>query len=400
LPYTVSKLTDFSPAALDAAVRELLSALEEESEAVVCEQQMEPYENPWKAFRDRWMARKNGILTQLNDLWLKAAPGPSKKDVGQRVNELRKTVEGMVEVAQKRLLFAKAVPTEVIHPGIEVPADELEAYAKRVALASQRVDITLPGIRRPIGAEHPVIKTMNEMIAVFRNLGFSVEEGPEVETDFYNFEALNFPPNHPARDTQDTLFIAGQESKPPRDRLLLRTHTSPVQIRTMQKMKPPVRVVCPGKVHRNDALDATHSPIFHQIEGLAVDTNITFCDLKGTLDHAMKAMFGSNVKTRFYPSFFPFTEPSADVQISCIFCDGKGVRDGAPCRNCKASGWIELLGCGMVDPNVYGFVDYDASKYSGFAFGMGVERIAILKYGVDDIQLFFSGDVRFLEQFG
>jgi phenylalanyl-tRNA synthetase alpha chain len=241
---------------------------------------------------------------------------------------------------------------------------------------------------------------MNEIVGVFRNLGYSVEEGPEIETDYYNFEALNFPPNHPARDTQDTLFIAGQESKPLRDRLLLRTHTSPVQIRTMQKMKPPVRVVCPGKVHRNDAPDATHSPIFHQVEGLAVDTNITFCDLKGTLDHAMKALFGSSVKTRFYPSFFPFTEPSADVQISCIFCDGKGVRDGAPCRNCKTSGWIELLGCGMVDPNVYGFVDYDPAKVSGFAFGMGVERIAILKYGVDDIQLFFQGNVRFLEQFG
>jgi phenylalanyl-tRNA synthetase alpha chain len=241
---------------------------------------------------------------------------------------------------------------------------------------------------------------MNEIVGVFRNLGYSVEEGPEIETDYYNFEALNFPPNHPARDTQDTLFVTGQGSKALRDRMLLRTHTSPVQIRTMQKMKPPLRVVCPGKVHRNDAPDATHSPIFHQVEGLAVDTNITFCDLKGTLDHAMKALFGSSVKTRFYPSFFPFTEPSADVQISCIFCDGKGTRDGYPCRNCKASGWIELLGCGMVDPNVYGFVDYDATKVSGFAFGMGVERIAILKYGVDDIQLFFSGDVRFLEQFG
>jgi phenylalanyl-tRNA synthetase alpha chain len=393
MPYSVPKLTDFSPAALDSVVRELLSALEEESKAVHSE-------NDWKLFRDRWMARKNGVLTQLNDLWLKVAPGSNKPDVGQRVNKLRKTVEGMVEVAQKRLLFNKAVATEVIHPGIEVPAAELEAYAKRVKLASERLDITLPGIRRPLGAEHPVIKTMNEIIGVFRNLGYSVEEGPEIETDYYNFEALNFPPNHPARDTQDTLFIAGQESKPLRDRLLLRTHTSPVQIRTMQKMKPPVRVVCPGKVHRNDAPDATHSPIFHQVEGLAVDTNITFCDLKGTLDHAMKALFGSSVKTRFYPSFFPFTEPSADVQISCIFCDGKGTRDGGPCRNCKASGWIELLGCGMVDPNVYGFVDYDATKFSGFAFGMGVERIAILKYGVDDIQLFFQGDVRFLEQFG
>ena len=371
MPYTVPKLTDFSPAALDSAVRELMSALEQESAAISSE-------NDWKAFRDRWMARKNGILTQLNDLWLKAAPKDAKRDVGQRVNEVKTKVEQTIDAALIRI----------------------QSGASDSKLIAERLDITLPGIRRPLGAEHPVIKTMNEMIAVFRNLGYSVEEGPEIETDFYNFEALNFPPNHPARDTQDTLFIAGQESKPPRDRLLLRTHTSPVQIRTMQKMKPPVRVVCPGKVHRNDALDATHSPIFHQIEGLAVDTNITFCDLKGTLDHAMKAMFGSSVKTRFYPSFFPFTEPSADVQISCIFCDGKGTRDGAPCRNCKASGWIELLGCGMVDPNVYGFVDYDPTKVSGFAFGMGVERIAILKYGVDDIQLFFQGDVRFLEQFG
>jgi len=400
MPYTVPKLVDFSPAALDGAVRELVSALDEESTAVNSE-------NDWKAFRDRWMARKNGILTQLNDLWLKAAPKESKREVGRRVNHLNKHIEGMVEVAQKRLLFQSA-PAAKIEFFAEEPKGFTEEFqslekkyraAKERKLQAERLDITLPGIRRPIGAEHPVIKTMNEMIGVFRNLGYSVEEGPEIETDFYNFEALNFPPNHPARDTQDTLFIAGQESKPPRDRLLLRTHTSPVQIRTMQKMKPPVRVVCPGKVHRNDALDATHSPIFHQIEGLAVDTNITFCDLKGTLDHAMKAMFGSSVKTRFYPSFFPFTEPSADVQISCIFCDGKGTRDGAPCRNCKASGWIELLGCGMVDPNVYGFVDYDATKVSGFAFGMGVERIAILKYGVDDIQLFFQGDVRFLEQF-
>jgi phenylalanyl-tRNA synthetase alpha chain len=370
LPYTVSKLTDFSAAALDNAVRELLSTLEQESAAVASE-------NDWKAYRDRWMARKNGVLTQLNDLWLKASPKNAKREVGQRVNEIKARVEQTVDATLDRIIVGTSSEK----------------------LAAERVDVTLPGIRRPIGAEHPVIKTMNEMIGVFRNLGYSVEEGPEIETDYYNFEALNFPPNHPARDTQDTLFIAGQESKPLRDRLLLRTHTSPVQIRTMQKMKPPVRVVCPGKVHRNDAPDATHSPIFHQIEGLAVDTNITFCDLKGTLDHAMKAFFGSNVKTRFYPSFFPFTEPSADVQISCIFCGGKGTRDGAPCRNCKASGWIELLGCGMVDPNVYGFVDYDPAKYSGFAFGMGVERIAILKYGVDDIQLFFNGDVRFLEQF-
>ncbi|MGD0507189.1 MAG: phenylalanine--tRNA ligase subunit alpha [Terriglobales bacterium] len=394
MPYTVPQLTDFSTAALDSAVHELLSALEQESAAVGAE-------NDWKAFRDRWIARKNGIFTQLNDLWLKAAPGSNKRDVGQRVNELKPQIEQAVNATYARVVSGALFKGRSVGRA-RVPDSAQDSAQDRAVPyrdESDRLDITLPGIRRPMGAEHPVIKTMNEMIGVFRNLGYSVEEGPEIETDFYNFEALNFPPNHPARDTQDTLFIAGQESKPPRDRLLLRTHTSPVQIRTMQKTKPPVRVVCPGKVHRNDALDATHSPIFHQIEGLAVDTSITFCDLKGTLDHAMKAMFGSSVKTRFYPSFFPFTEPSADVQISCIFCDGKGVRDGAPCRNCKASGWIELLGCGMVDPNVYGFVDYDPAKVSGFAFGMGVERIAILKYGVDDIQLFFQGDARFLGQF-
>ena len=395
MPYTVPKLTDFSAAALDSVVRELLSALQQESAAVGSE-------NDWKIFRDRWMARKNGILTQINDLWLKGAPKDAKREAGQRVNELNVKVEAAVDATLARYLeeVKSKARDEEISKHRFVGRIKFRDSAFQYSAESERLDVTLPGIRRPIGAEHPVIKTMNEIIGVFRNLGYSVEEGPEIETDYYNFEALNFPPNHPARDTQDTLFIAGQESKELRDRLLLRTHTSPVQIRTMQKMKPPVRVVCPGKVHRNDAADATHSPIFHQVEGLAVDTNITFCDLKGTLDHAMKALFGSSVKTRFYPSFFPFTEPSADVQISCIFCDGKGTRDGGPCRNCKASGWIELLGCGMVDPNVYGFVDYDASKVSGFAFGMGVERIAILKYGVDDIQLFFQGDVRFLEQFG
>ena len=366
MAYSVPKSTDWSADSLDKAVAGLRAALTEEIKSVRTEAD-------WKLLRDHWMARKNGILTQINDLWLKAAPKEAKREVGQRVNEIKALVEEAIAKAEN---------------------------LKSSAALTPEIDITLPGNRRKLGAEHPVIKTMNEIVGVFRNLGYSVEEGPEIETDYYNFEALNFPPNHPARDTQDTLVIANQQNKPLRDRLLLRTHTSPVQIRTMEKQKPPVRVVCPGKVHRNDAPDATHSPIFHQVEGLAVDTNITFCDLKGTLDHAMKALFGSSVKTRFYPSFFPFTEPSADVQISCIFCGGKGQRDGGPCRNCKASGWIELLGCGMVDPNVYGFVDYDARKVSGFAFGMGVERIAILKYGVDDIQLFFNGDVRFLEQFG
>jgi phenylalanyl-tRNA synthetase alpha chain len=347
-------------------------------------------EAAWKQFRDRWVSRNNGLLTQVNDLWLKAAPKDAKREVGQRVNDLKKQVEAKVETVRASLSTLAEAPAEK-------PKGQQTQASGQPPRSS--IDITLPDIHRLLGAEHPVIKTMNEIVSVFRDLGYSVQEGPEIETDYYNFEALNFPPNHPARDTQDTLFIANQESKPPRDRLLLRTHTSPVQIRTMEKMKPPLRIVIPGKVHRNDAPDATHSPIFHQVEGLAVDTNITFSDLKGTLDHAMKALFGSSVKTRFYPSFFPFTEPSADVQISCIFCNGKGYRDGSRCPNCKSSGWIELLGCGMVDPNVYGFVNYDSTKVSGFAFGMGVERIAILKYGVDDIQLFYQGDVRFLEQF-
>ena len=364
--YQVSKLTDYSPAALDKAVAELTAALEQECAAVSNEAE-------WKALRDRWMARKNGVLTQVNDLWLKAAPGEAKREVGRRVNEFRAHVENDVVTVQERM-----------------------AGRTGGGLAAERVDISLPGIRRAIGARHPVLQALDDVISVFKAMGYSVEEGPEVETDYYNFEALNFPPNHPARDTQDTIFLAGQESKPPRDRLLLRTHTSPVQIRTMQKYPPPVRVVCPGKVHRHDTPDASHSPLFHQVEGLAVDTNITFCDLKGTLDHAMKTLFGSSVKTRFYPSFFPFTEPSADVQISCPFCGGKG------CRTCKQSGWIELLGCGMVDPNVFEFVrdnGYDPEKISGFAFGMGADRVAMLRSGIDDIQLLFQGDVRFLEQF-
>jgi phenylalanyl-tRNA synthetase alpha chain len=365
--YTVPKLEDYSAEELDRAVTELLSALQSEAAALRTE-------SDWKSFRDGWMARKNGVLTQINDIWLKAAPAPAKRDVGRRVNELKAHVEFAVERAH----------------------DKINASSAGAKLASERLDITLPGIQRPIGVKHPVLRVMDEIVAVFKAMGYSVGKGPEVETDYYNFESLNFPPDHPARDTQDTLFIAGQESKPARDRLMLRTHTSPVQIRTMEVQQPPVRIVIPGKVHRNDPLDATHSPVFHQVEGLAVDTNITFCDLKGTLDHAMKALFGPSVKTRFYPSFFPFTEPSADMQVSCIFCGGKG------CRKCKFSGWIELLGCGMVDPNVFDFVKqygYDSSKISGFAFGMGVDRLALLKYEVEGIQMFFEGDVRFLEQF-
>jgi phenylalanyl-tRNA synthetase alpha chain len=368
--YTVPKLKDFSPAALDKAVKQLLATLEEESAEIKNDADR-------KTFRDHWLARKDGVLTQINDLWLKSAPKDAKREAGQRVNALKKEVEQKIEAALAQPVAASAEST---------------------------LDISLPGIRRHIGAEHPIIRTMNEIIAVFRNLGYSVAEGPVIETDYYNFEALNFPPNHPARDTQDTLFLANQESKPTRERLLLRTHTSPVQIRTMEKLKPPLRILVPGKVHRNDPPDASHSPMFHQVEGLAVDTHITFGDLKGTLDHAMKALFGSSVKTGFRPSFFPFTEPSAEMFVSCFICGGSGKRgdDNAPCRPCKQTGWIEILGCGMVDPNVFESVKhngYDPEKISGFAFGMGVDRIAMLKYGLDDLQLFFQGDVRFLEQF-
>jgi phenylalanyl-tRNA synthetase alpha chain len=369
--YTVPDLKEYRADPIQVTAN-LLASLHEEADELRTEAD-------WKAFRDRWMARKNGILTQVNDLWLKAAPPEQKRDTGKRINDLKLRVEEIVDSALER-----------INRGVSAPRGE-----------SEQVDITLPGIRRPIGAEHPVIKTMHEMVDVFQRLGYSVAEGPVVETDYYNFEALNFPPNHPARDTQDTLFIAGQQAKPPRERLLLRTHTSPVQIRTMEKMRPPLRIVIPGQVHRNDPPDASHSPMFHQIEGLAVDTNITFGDLKGTLDHAMKEFFGSSVKTSFRPSFFPFTEPSAEMFVSCFICGGSGKRGADPCRPCKQTGWIEILGCGMVDPNVFEFVKdngFDPKKVSGFAFGMGADRIALLKYGVDDIQLFFQGDVRFLQQ--
>ena len=371
MAYTVPRLTDYSAAALEKAGTECISACVSDAATVHSDTEL-------KAFRDRWLARKNGILTQINDLWLKEAPKDHKKIAGLWVNRLKAQITELVEGAH------------VSARGADSPAAEA-------------IDISLPGIRRPIGAEHPVVKTTNEIVAVFQKLGYSVAEGPVIETDYYNFEALNFPPNHPARDTQDTLFIAGQQSKPQRERLLLRTHTSPVQIRTMEKMRPPLRIVIPGTVHRNDPPDASHSPMFHQIEGLAVDTNITFGDLKGTLDHAMKALFGSSVKTHFRPSFFPFTEPSAELYVTCFICGGSGKRGTDPCRPCKQTGWIEVLGCGMVDPNVFEFVKdngYDPKKVSGFAFGMGVDRLALLKYGVDDLQYFFQGDVRFLQQFG
>jgi phenylalanyl-tRNA synthetase alpha chain len=362
----IPQLTNYDEPTLDSAFATLTRELGASAALLTSAEAVD-------SFRLEWLGRKQGRLKQLSDVWLKAAPVEAKRLLGQRFNALKAQVESLLESA-------------------------LSGGPSDAELAATRIDVSMPGTRRALGAEHPITRTMNEIVRVFEALGYSVGVGPEVETDFYNFESLNFPPNHPARDTQDTLVIAHQDQRPLRERLLMRTHTSPVQMRTMELEGPPVRIVIPGKVHRNDESDATHSPVFHQVEGLCVDTNITFSDLKGTLDHAMKALFGSSVKTRFFPSYFPFTEPSADVQISCIFCGGKG------CRKCKHSGWIELLGCGMVDPKVFGFAaekrpGYDQKKISGFAFGMGVERIAMMKYGVNDIGLFYGGDMRFLEQF-
>ncbi|MDQ2925998.1 MAG: phenylalanine--tRNA ligase subunit alpha [Acidobacteriota bacterium] len=371
--HTIPNLTSYSEYDLDVAFADLESEIMLEDSYIKNSSELE-----W--FRSSWFGRKEGLLKQVNSQWVANAPVEARRSLGLRFNKLKRELEIFVDEKSKSFKT---------NEHREIPAG---------------LDVTLPGTARRIGVEHPLVKTMAEIVAVFQRMGYSVGLGPEVETDFYNFEALNFPPNHPARDTQDTLVVAEQDGKPLRERLLMRTHTSPVQIRTMLEQAPPLRIVIPGKVHRNDAADATHSPVFHQVEGLCVGDDITFSDLKGTLDHAMKAFFGSAVKTRFFPSFFPFTEPSADVQISCIFCGGKG------CRKCKHSGWIELLGCGMVDPAVFEAVNrrrielgrepvYDTRKVSGFAFGMGVDRIAMMKYGISDIGLLYSGDMRFLEQF-
>ncbi len=261
---------------------------------------------------------------------------------------------------------------------------ELQKEEMAARLASEKIDVTLPGRQQLSGSLHPVTLVMREIVDIFSRLGFSVEDGPEIEHDFYNFEALNIPKDHPARDMQDTFYFS--------DELVLRTHTSPVQIRAMLKHEPPIRIIAPGTVYRRDS-DLTHSPMFHQIEGFLVDEKVTFGDLKGILTHFLNEFFGADLGVRFRPSFFPFTEPSAEVDIACVICGGKG------CRVCSGTGWLEILGCGMIDPAVFSSVKYDAEKFSGFAFGMGLERIAMLKYGVNDLRLFFENDLRFLKQF-
>jgi phenylalanyl-tRNA synthetase alpha chain len=331
----------------------------------------------WEILRQSWLGRKSGVLTQITDNWLKPAPPELKRVVGQELNKLRGHVEAQIEARRS---------------AIEAGADES-------ALVRERVDLSLPGVKRPIGSHHLIRQVFQQIEDIFVSIGFSVVEGPEIETPYYNFEALNIPEYHPVRDDMDTFYLDLPKGAP--TPLLLRTHTSPMQIRTMEKRQPPVRVIVPGKVYRRDNPDATHSFAFHQVEGLAVDTDITFCDFTGTIEYFVKEFFGPGVKTRFRPSYFPFTEPSVEFDVTCVFCGGSGVSTatGGTCSKCKGAGWIELFGAGMVDPAVYGFVHYDPKKVSGFAFGIGIDRLAMLKYGIDDIQVFFQNDVRFLRQF-
>ncbi len=302
---------------------------------------------------------RNGLVSQLfNEL--KNASKEEKPVLGKSLNTLRNDLTARFDSLKVKLEISKEKEED-------------------------KIDLSLPGTRRIIGSRHLITQTLDEIKTIFKGLGFSVVGGPELESDYNNFGALNFPPNHPARDMQDTFFIT--------EDFLLRTHTSPVQIRVMEKYKPPIRVIMPGLCYRNEAISSRSYCVFHQVEGLYVDTDVTFAELKGTLVSFAQQFYGEGLKYRFRPSFFPFTEPSAEMDITCFLCHGKG------CRVCKHSGWLEILGCGMVDPNVFDNVNIDHEKYTGYAFGMGIERTALLKYGIDDIRIFFENDFRFLRQF-
>ncbi len=311
-----------------------------------------------EGLRVKYLGRKGALTRVLRGLG--QLDPETRRQVGEAANRLKAALE-------------------------EALADALTAVKEAARrAAAPMIDVTLPGRRLPLGRLHPLTSIAREICDIFLHLGFEAVEGPEVELDWYNFEALNIPPDHPARDMQDTFYF--------NDKVLLRTQTSPMQIRTMESRQPPVRVIAPGKVYRRDS-DITHSPMFHQVEGLLVDRGVTFADLKGVLTSFVHQMFGPEVGMRFRPSYFPFTEPSAEVDIECVICRGEG------CRVCKITGWLEVLGAGMVHPAVFEAVGYDPEAYTGFAFGLGVERIAMLKYGIDDIRLFFENDLRFLRQF-
>ena len=312
--------------------------------------------------RTRYLSRKSGLLTvELQSL--RSLPKEERSEFGKFGNELKQKIEASI--------------TEL--------ETSIASQTREKQIEEETLDVSLPGSAPPIGHRHPITLVRAEMEDIFVSMGYTVEDGPEVESTYYNFEALNIPAGHPARDPSDTFYVSEEQ--------VLRTHTSPVQVRTMEKQRPPIRIICPGRVFRHDDLDATHSPMFHQIEGLVVDSGINFGDLKGTLELFQHRFFGEKTETRFRPSFFPFTEPSAEVDISCPFCDRNG------CRVCKQTGWIEMMGAGMVNPRLYSFVNYDAERYSGFAFGMGIDRYAMMKYRISDIPLLFENDLRFLEQF-
>ncbi len=311
--------------------------------------------------RVRVLGRKGELTGLLRSLG--QAPAEERPKLGQLVNAARETLE----------------------QALEARAEALKGAVKEARLREEAIDVTLPGKTRSAGSLHPMYLVQDQLLNIFTGMGFEAVEGPEVEFDHYNFELLNLPKNHPARDAQDTFYID--------DEIVLRTHTSPVQARVMTTRKPPIRVVCPGRVYRVDECDATHSPVFHQLEGLVVDEGISMGDLKGTLDLFARKLYGDDIKTRFRPSFFPFTEPSAEFDVSCAACGGAG------CRICKGSGWIEVLGCGMVNPKVLDMCGIDAMKYTGFAFGMGIERLTILKYNVPDMRYLYENDLRFLAQF-
>ena len=312
------------------------------------------------ALRTRYLGRKGSLTQELRQLG--NVPVEERRLLGQLANEIK---EGLSEK-------------------IDATLEMIASRDRGSQLLTERIDVTLPGRRFPLGGLHPITQVAREICDIFSQLGFDIAEGPDVELDYYNFEALNIPKDHPARDMQDTFYISGN--------VLLRTHTSPVQVRVMEKQKPPVRIVSPGKVYRPDS-DVSHTPMFHQVEGLLVDRGISFGDLKGVLTYFVHQLFGQDVALRFRPSFFPFTEPSAEVDIRCVMCRGSG------CRVCGQSGWLEILGSGMVDPEVFKSVGYDPEAVTGFAFGLGVERIAMLKYGISDIRMFFENDMRFLKQF-
>ncbi len=311
--------------------------------------------------RTAFLGRKRGHVTLLFEELKSVAP-EEKREAGRLVNELKGFVSDRLQA--------------------------LEAVVQAPVRPARTIDMTLPGRKRYVGTPHPLTLFQKEIEAVFLGMGFAIEEGPEIETDYYNFEALNFPPHHPARDSWDTLYI--------KDDLLLRTHTSPVQVRVMERSKPPIRIICPGRVFRRETPDPTHLPMFLQVEGLVIDEGITFAHLKGTLEYFIRALFGEKIKVRFRPSFFPFTEPSAEVDIECIVCSGKD----ASCRVCGGTGWKEILGSGMVDPQVLKNVNIDPEKYSGWAFGLGIDRTAMFAFGIPEMRYFYENDLRFLRQFG